>query len=180
MVSPFSLPLALNSPRSPLPWPLCFNSLPVYCHHLQATISSRVGTVSASSLCSAPSTVVNRPSSPGHSAPGTHFQVLGWLPGISSLKEVSLIPSVCTPGLAKLAVWGCQRPVQGLGLLTLMTVPVSRHGKARQSRLPVNVAPLDFSFPAPAASWLLHFLFLCLESGRPGTKQRRTARGHVP
>lgn len=58
-----SRPWALNSPRPPLPWPLCFNPLPVCYCRLSGTISSQVGTPSASFLPSALAHWLTAPSS---------------------------------------------------------------------------------------------------------------------
>lgn len=66
-----------------------------------------------------------------------------------------------------------------LRLLNFMTTLVSRNGKDRRFRRPVNVTVMDFP-PAPAGPRLLSLLLLWLESDWPGTRKRRTERGCVP
>lgn len=102
--------------------------------------------------------------------------MLGWLPGVSSPKVANPFPSLSTPGLTKPGGWG---PARGLGLLNFMTTLVSRNGKDRRFRRPVNVTVTDFS-PAPPGPRLLSLLPLWLESDWPGTRKGRTERGRVP
>lgn len=178
---PISLPWALNSPGSPLPGPFCFSPLPICCHHLQTTVSSRVGIVSASP-----------------SPPAQHPAQWSAAPLFRAIRH-SAVPPRCwaghqesaarkwstpSPPSAPLASrsregWGCQGPARDLGLLSFMTTPVSRNGKDRRFRRPVNVTVMDFSL-APAGPRLFSLLLLWLESEWPGTRTRRTERRRVP
>lgn len=179
---PISLPWALNSPGSPLPGPFCFNPLPICCHHLQTTVSSRVGTVSASPP---------HPPSTRHSGrqplSSRAFGTQQSLPG-AGLATRSQQPESGQPLRLRQHPWpheagrgGDARvvPARGLGLLSFMTTPVSRNGKDRRFRRPVNVTVMDFS-PAPAGPRLFSLLLLWLESEWPGTRTRRTERRRVP
>lgn len=178
---PASLPWALNSPGSPPPGPFCVNPLPVCCHCLQTTASSRVGTVSASPPPSAPGTVVDAPLLQGiwHSAvpPGA-----GLATGSQQPESGQPLPlrQHRWPHEAEAGRGGAAGDQRGaLRLLNFMATLVSRNGKDRRFRRPVNVTVMDFP-PAPAGPRLLSLLLLWLESDWPGTRKRRTERGCVP